>query len=88
MISLSLIEVLYVVIIVAIIVLTVYLATTLSKLKAVLEDVQHVSHLLSNTATVIEKIGAQAMPALTGLIAVVETFAKKNSANKTKKAKK
>lgn len=82
MISLSLIEVLYVVLIVAIIVLTVYLATTLAKLKAVLEDVRHVSHLLSNTATIVEKIGAQAVPAITGLIAVMETLGKKNQTKK------
>ena len=68
MITLSLLEVLYIVLILCVVLLTVYLLVTLTRLNTILRDVQSVSKVLAKVGGAVDQWGNKAAAGVMGLL--------------------
>lgn len=74
MISLSLSELLYIVLIISVVLLTVYLVVVLTRLNAVLRDVQVVSAVAAKAGKVVDGWGSKTAA---GVMGIIQHFAEK-----------
>jgi|GEM_PF-4070116 len=83
MISFTLTELLYIVLIIAVVVLTVYLVVVLTRLNTVLRDVQVVSKVAAKVGNAVDSWGSKAAA---GVLGALHYFSQK--ADETKRSKK
>lgn len=81
MISLELVELLYIVLIIAVVLLTGYLIVTLTRLNAVLRDVQSISRVVAKVSEAVDGWGGKAAA---GVMGMLHYFADKGENKKTK----